>query len=407
VDVYANMYTYPLHHIRGQTSGGWSVQTQPPHMQSLPLGDLPLTSPKQLPNQQAPGHHLTTLHALPSRKTSNHHLSVMDNPKQAAYPYIVVSNRIGSWIILSPIERFVLVSSLYGPGNVACWYLLIFSVLVSWTVNPSSRQNDSITNDFIAVLTLPAVAVGHFFYMAFFGTKADGGLKGLLESREEQHVISVGALEAPLTVSEDFILWAIVLFSVAASSGHRRRRILVACVGLLCLAPQLLLRLQWVPYELSALYRPFLFHVEEFSFLLLLWLILSILLYIAAVFLAVCVAAAGGLGMLGVDPERGDSIRSGRRLWSPRWLTSRMSACLAAGVAAASIHAKYGVLPLNHNISVRFVPRSSVGVMDLDQAIAALGGLIALGFSLKEAIRERKSWKRREKLLEMRQRWGR
>ena len=170
-----------------------------------------------------------------------------------------VMTQNGDWTTLTTTQRFGLVSSLYGPGNLACWFCLIVSVAVSWTVNPSTRRKDSITNDFIAVLTMPVVAAGHFFYL--IAQQRSGSIKELLGSREEGDVMFVGALEAPLTVCEDFLIWAAVLFSLAAGRRHQKRRTLLLCVGLLCLAPEVLLSVEWwVPYGSSTLLRPFLFH---------------------------------------------------------------------------------------------------------------------------------------------------
>jgi hypothetical protein len=58
-------------------------------------------------------------------------------------------------------SRYQLVSSLYGPGTVVCWYLTWVSVQVSWITHPKKGTFDSIDPDFIAVLTLPTVAAGH------------------------------------------------------------------------------------------------------------------------------------------------------------------------------------------------------------------------------------------------------
>ena len=58
----------------------------------------------------------------------------------------------------------IAVSSLYGPGSIACWYLTAFSVLISWTVHPRKREKDSIDGDLIATLTLPCIAAGHLVW---------------------------------------------------------------------------------------------------------------------------------------------------------------------------------------------------------------------------------------------------
>ena len=59
------------------------------------------------------------------------------------------------------------VNQLYGPGTVGGWYLTILAVLVSWTLHPEKRESDSISLDFITVLTLPGVALGHFISLIY------------------------------------------------------------------------------------------------------------------------------------------------------------------------------------------------------------------------------------------------
>ena len=53
------------------------------------------------------------------------------------------------------------VNALYGPGTVGAWYLTVLAVFISWSLHPEKRSSDSISLDFITVLTLPAVACGH------------------------------------------------------------------------------------------------------------------------------------------------------------------------------------------------------------------------------------------------------
>jgi len=64
-------------------------------------------------------------------------------------------------------SRFQLVNSLYGPGTVGCWLLIICSVIVSWTLNPRQRKLDRITNDFIASLTFPCIASAHLAFLLY------------------------------------------------------------------------------------------------------------------------------------------------------------------------------------------------------------------------------------------------
>lgn len=51
------------------------------------------------------------------------------------------------------------VSGFYGPGSIACWYLLVSSVIVTWLWKP--RYRFKVTNDFIAAVAYPLIANGH------------------------------------------------------------------------------------------------------------------------------------------------------------------------------------------------------------------------------------------------------
>jgi hypothetical protein len=46
-------------------------------------------------------------------------------------PYSIIVNILGVIQTISLTKQFELVSTLYGPGNLACWFFLILSVVVS------------------------------------------------------------------------------------------------------------------------------------------------------------------------------------------------------------------------------------------------------------------------------------
>ena len=129
-------------------------------------------------------------------------------------------------------SQLALVSSLYGPGMITCWYLTTLAVLVSWTLHPRERNSGSIDVDLIAVLTLPAVAAGHLVSQ----------VRGLLNqakivrasSADWKYLQSISAIEAPFIVTETFMAISVILFIVAAWNICVRRAIFVALVGLLC-----------------------------------------------------------------------------------------------------------------------------------------------------------------------------
>ena len=133
-------------------------------------------------------------------------------------------------------------------------------------------------------------------------------------------------------------------------------------------------------------------------------------MYLAEVFSALCVAAVGELRGIGTEAEQAASRAFGLKVLSPGWLTSGMSTASGSVAAIGTVWVKYGWLPHSAgSISMRFIPRSPVGVLDLDQAIAALAGLVALGFSVRDAVKERKRARQREERNRVPpwRRWGR
>src|SRR3569833_1048398 len=179
-------------------------------------------------------------------------------------------------------ERFELVSSLFGPGNIARWFFLLLSVVVSWTLNPSCARKDSITNDFVAALFMPAVAAVHFFHQVYQQnrTQTEGlGLKLLLRSLDLDNVRLLAGIEAPLTVCEDFLAWAPILYFLAARKGHLKRMFMVMAVGLLCLSVETLFMIEWVPFESSLHVRPFIFHFLPLAGILRSWQLLIASVY--------------------------------------------------------------------------------------------------------------------------------
>ena len=223
----------------------------------------------------------------------------------------------------------------------------------------------------------------------------------MLASLDKYDVLLVASLEAPLTVCEDFIVWAApVLFSVAASRGHWRRMLLVVAVGLMCLTTEIFLLAEWVPYGTSTFLRPFFFHIAVVFWWLLGWQILTAMVSLAEVFSGIAIAAAAGLGILAdVEPGRGRWPRLG--VLPPGRFSSRLSGILAFMGVVGSIWVKYGWLHAPHAYpeyqyaSLRFVPRSHAGLLDLDQAITAVGGILTLSFSLRDAMSERKKARQR------------
>ncbi|KAF2117892.1 hypothetical protein BDV96DRAFT_685537 [Lophiotrema nucula] len=118
------------------------------------------------------------------------------------------------------------VSSLYGPGAIICWLCTIVSVLLNWSLNSSSRQHDTITNDFVACLSLPAIAAVHLAYAlcTFSGPGPETG------NREAN-----STMNAAFTVCIDFAVVAPIMLALASYHWHWRRWIPTLLVGAGCL----------------------------------------------------------------------------------------------------------------------------------------------------------------------------
>jgi hypothetical protein len=127
--------------------------------------------------------------------------------------------------------------SFYGPGTILCWVFVFLSVLISWTLNVASRAEDSVDNDFIALLTIPAVAAGHLIYQIIH---FPGGYSNIFTGQS-----FLGSLEASLTVCETFVnFMAPGLFAIAFYRVHLKRAGMIGVVILANLAPQLMLHFQ-------------------------------------------------------------------------------------------------------------------------------------------------------------------
>ena len=293
---------------------------------------------------------------------------------------------------LTASERFELVSSLYGPGNVICWFFLLASVLTSWTINPTTARRDTITNDFIAVLTMPFVAVAHFFHQIHHHqSDTNGSLGQLLNSRDRDDVRSVAALEAPLTVCEDFLAWAAVIFAVSARREHQKRTATVLTVGWLCVVAGMILMLAGPSYGSTPLVRPFVSQSTAIFGIFLGWHLLILVVYLVEVVFGLFLTLVRP-GAREVESAVETPSLARRILWPGR-VSSWMSAFSSVVIGAFSIWIKYGLMypPEWRFHSFRFIPKSNANLFDLDQVVAMLGGLVTLSFSLRDAYKQRKA----------------
>jgi hypothetical protein len=280
-------------------------------------------------------------------------------------------------------HRLALVSSLYGPGNLVCYFLLLLSVLVSWTINPKSASDDSITNDFIAVLSLPTIAAADFWFHAH---QLDGqNLHLLLSTPLSTAVRDAAAIEAPLTVCEDFIMLAGVLYAVAAWKRHWKRMTMVLAGGWICFSVEFLLLINWVPFRSSLLVRPFLFHLMPLLIISFCWYLLTSVVYLVEVLSVI-------LRIFAID--RNSDLESGKAFQWHRLSSGRIS-CWIAGcatlvISTSSFYIKYLWENNASGNGMRFAAMTDAAVTDLDQIVTAIGGIVTLLFSLHLAFKERR-----------------
>ena len=134
-----------------------------------------------------------------------------------------------------PQDEFALVSSLYGPGTVAGWYLTTLSVLASWTLHPRKRRSGSIDLDSIAMLTLPAIAAAHTVWQHHHRPSSDGRTQvGETFTLDESQFSR--AYYASFAIVQTFAALSSVLLLVAIWTSSFRRAVVTASVGLLCFA---------------------------------------------------------------------------------------------------------------------------------------------------------------------------
>jgi hypothetical protein len=311
--------------------------------------------------------------------------------------------------------RYDLVSSLYGPGTTACWYLSALTCLVSWTIHPKKRRSGSIDSDFIAVLTFPAVAAGHLISQLhqYPALKVE-----LLSTNDPNLLRQVAAIEASLSITEASLIVFIMLFLIATSRRCVKRAIAIAIVGLFCFDAEVFMffvtwRTGQAQHNLS---RPFL--VNFGTILIGTIALLSVLKFLSFVLLGMFFARRRPKISRPEIPEPSRSfsnhrnraieveIERGQMLWNVEqpdpWendqhlelLTSFGIVVLPLSAVATSVPALSDALSASGTsvwtwiiaagcrLTRALFPRTNASIKDLDQAVALLAGMTILGFGL-------------------------
>jgi len=308
------------------------------------------------------------------------------------------------------LDRFSRVSSLYGPGTVGCWLCTLASVFVTWTLNVDSRRRDSITNDLVAALAMPAVAASHVIFLLFFAVPAPSRIYHsrveLLISTDPAVIQFAAAVEAPLNLCETFATVALWLFPIAGLLGNRKRAISVMVVGLFCFSVESIIFLQAPSIQAvqSNLARPYLFNFPAIMTSILAFLGVALALSILTLSAASVRVSARNGDTAAEEVERGSGPRILFFTRGESKLFSRIFFMLTILVSPTSggsvIFTGMGLLGATQymvaefpNLASRilfFMPKSGNDLSELDQAMSLAVGAVTLLFSLYDAYKMRR-----------------
>ncbi|KAF5696585.1 hypothetical protein FMUND_15650 [Fusarium mundagurra] len=335
-----------------------------------------------------------------------------------------------------PGERFSLVASFYGPGNIASWLCMVVSVLTTWCLNAEHRRKDSISADLVVVLAVPGVAAGHAIYMLFFGNLKHESILHLFTSADSEVVKHAAAAEAALDVCETFSAIALLLVFVSMYFGHLKRTLAVVAVGLLAFSTEAVVftQMRGVSVSDTNLTRPFLFNFFEVMVSLVVFVAVWLTVFsslIMSLQLGIVEEPEEEIEMESVDTEleievgealRGQAIdmdsavrwenqqQSARALQLTEedarhgnpmrslTLLSVFSLPFLFVASLASLSTPLGILgetssapSPNSGASVLFfVPRTTTDITELDQMVSLCVGIITLLFSLWDTFKSQK-----------------
>ncbi|KAF5621962.1 glutathione S-transferase GST [Fusarium sp. NRRL 52700] len=279
------------------------------------------------------------------------------------------------------LNRWALVSSLYGPGTFWSWLIIVVSVFISWTINPVTKRLDSITNDTIAALTLPVVAAVYALYQLAKYDRPDR--PRLLLSHSPEDIQLVAALEAPLAICEVYVVLAIFLHSSASRRYQWKRLGCVTVSTFLCFSPQLVIFFTYpdLPVSRSTFARPFLFNfVLELGFIA---GIMAIMTGVSIIRTVVVTVYRRAKPCSTEHQERPRARHSGFEKWSNIFaavLIASIISIVKYGFVGNTTAFAAGLLGYQTRM-IRFMPKSNVSLTDLDQMVAMAGGAFTLLFT--------------------------
>ena len=292
-------------------------------------------------------------------------------------------------------DSLALVNSFYGPGATACWYLTCLSCLISWSVHPAKRKSDTINNDFIALVTFPTIASAHLITQV----RSWPLEKSLVDVDDETLLLQMRAsLAASLIVTETYLLLCIILILPGLFARVPKRLCLLAITGIFGVASE-----TYLYFALPSLRRaPGIFErsfvIDSLLLLVLILILVSVLVGLLLLYLFTILRKSWHESTIAELPTDLDSdTEDDFGLKSKKADLARLTYMAIPFMFLSSI---YSVSPISFDLLVKtylkkktnwsgrrgfvdeFFPRTKASIMDLDQAVALLVGLLSLGFSL-------------------------
>lgn len=250
-------------------------------------------------------------------------------------------------------------SSLYGPGTFICWLCSLVAVLISWRFNQHSKTHDTITNDLLVTLTLPAIAAVH-------------SLQVLFSSEGEDETIT---MEATSTVCVWFMGAGGLLVLLAIINRSPKRLLCTLAVHVLCYEHFFFLyivNLGDYPFETQRT-KPVVACLS-WGHSLLIPFVMRAALY-----------------------DRNWQWVSWHRNQQFCFITAWFTICwaLAFALLLHSSHSTFAKYPDVLRAEVRpwlarlSLPRSGIAITELDQIVAIVAGVLTVLVTVKEAITSR------------------
>ena len=282
-------------------------------------------------------------------------------------------------------DSLALVNSFYGPGATACWYLTCLSCLVSWSLHPRKRESDSITANFIALVTFPVVAAGHLVAQIHDYPPQSSVGHEVLEQIN-------AAVSASLTIAETYLILCVILLVPNILIRSPKRILLLALTGIFCFATEayLFFAIPSIRNARGIFHRSFI--IDSLPLLI---MILSIVVYLTGIlFLFIYMVficqrpPTVAEPVLGTDSEVADTYYRARaelRMAKVAFLTYlSLPFALVSGGGSFSPILRDTTMQ-RRSLVDEFFPETDTGIMELDQAVALLSGMTVLGLSLYSA----------------------